>query len=543
MFFDRRPVLTLLLLSTLTFFLGLGRPAITDADEAYYAEASREMVESGDWLTPHYNYVDRWQKPVLYYWLTSSLYVIAGPAESAARFWSALSGVGLVLLTWVAARDGRGTAHDARAAWLAGAIVATCYGYFAIARMALPDLPLAFFVTLGIWSALQRRWALAGLAAGLGFLMKGPVALVVPALVLIPVWIRERPSWRPLLQGCALAAVVFAAIGLPWYVAMWREHGSAYLESFFLGDNLERFATERFNETRSPLFYVPVLLGGLMPWSPFLMLLAPGATQVLRRRRRLTADEWRLALWAAMPLLFFSVSIGKQPRYILPVLPPLAILLARSVSGRIASAGAGGSATLLRTATWTTAGVVALLVVLLMRAEPLFINALSTALGIAGAFVAAIAMAWVAARRSWSRLPAVMAAAAAVLLAGLQFGAIAGRRPEPVEQMAEYVQAHRSGGEPVGEYRAFVRNLIFYARVPQVDLYDEAVAVGFMKSPDRVLMIVREADLPRLQQSSGVTMKTLARVRYLDTAGLRLRDVLWPNPAEDIAAVLLVTNR
>ena len=65
----------------LTFFLGLGRPAITDSDEGFYAEAAREMVESGDWLTPHFNYSDRWQKPVLYYWLTAATYLVAGPTE------------------------------------------------------------------------------------------------------------------------------------------------------------------------------------------------------------------------------------------------------------------------------------------------------------------------------------------------------------------------------------------------------------------------------------------------------------------------------
>jgi 4-amino-4-deoxy-L-arabinose transferase-like glycosyltransferase len=77
------------------------------------------------------------------------------------------------------------------AAWLAGAIAATCLGYFFMARLALPDLPLAFCITLCIWSGLQQRWALCGLAAGLGFLMKGPLALVVPGLVLLPVWWRE----------------------------------------------------------------------------------------------------------------------------------------------------------------------------------------------------------------------------------------------------------------------------------------------------------------------------------------------------------------
>src|SRR5689334_24655372 len=100
----RRPVLTLLLFSFLTFGIGLGRQAITEADEAYYAEASREMVVSGDWLTPHFNYEDRWQKPVLYYWLTALAYSVTGASEGTARLWSALSGAGLVLLVWGTSR-------------------------------------------------------------------------------------------------------------------------------------------------------------------------------------------------------------------------------------------------------------------------------------------------------------------------------------------------------------------------------------------------------------------------------------------------------
>ena len=173
------------------------------------------MVESGDWLTPHYNYQDRWEKPVLYYWLTAATYAVAGTSEAAARLWSALSGVGLALLTWLA---GRRVGLEPRAAWLAGAIVATSIGYVSMARQALPDLPLTFCITLGVWASLSatdqsargplaasglRWWALAGLAAGLGFLLKGPVALIVPGVILLPIWWLERRRSVPSLAGLA----------------------------------------------------------------------------------------------------------------------------------------------------------------------------------------------------------------------------------------------------------------------------------------------------------------------------------------------------
>ena len=133
-----RITLPLLFLAALTFFAGLGRGAITDSDEAFYAESSREMVASGDWLTPHYNYEPRFQKPVLYYWLTSAIYLISGPSEFGARLWAAIAGLGLVLVTAAAGRRW----YDETTGLLAGAMVATSFGYFSIGRMALPDLPL-----------------------------------------------------------------------------------------------------------------------------------------------------------------------------------------------------------------------------------------------------------------------------------------------------------------------------------------------------------------------------------------------------------------
>ena len=542
----RRSILTLILLSCCTFVLGLGRPAISDSDEGFYAEAAREMVEGGDWLTPHFNYEERWQKPILYYWLTAATYAAFGESEWAARWWSALSGLGLVLLTWFAAR--RLTGRD-DTAWLAGAIAATCGGYFAMARLALPDLPLTFFITLTIWSALTGRWLIAGAAAGLGLLMKGPVALVIPGLVLAPIWwaaYAKAPAPRRFpvrVRDLAASATVCAIVALPWYVAMTLEHGTAYLQSFFVGDNLERFATDRFNQPRAFWFYLPIVLGGMIPWSIYLTALPwRSMTRVIRRERTLTDAEWQLRLWAGLPLLFFTISIGKQPRYILPVLPPLAILVARSITTRISDPGRGRA---LAAATWGTAALYAVMAVLLYRAQPLFINAYPamTAAAITVITAAAVMLAWTAASQRWTRLPAVATVCAVLMLLSFQFGALAGVRPEPVERMAALIRENRHANEPVGTYQAFVRNLVFYSRFKHVELYDEGVALTFLKSPERVLLVMRAADLPRLQAIAGIPLRPIAELQYLNAAGVRLRTVLSPIPAQDFDTILLVTNR
>jgi hypothetical protein len=135
-----------------------------------------------------------------------------------------------------------------------------------------------------------------------------------------------------------------------------------------------------------------------------------------------------------------------------------------------------------------------------------------------------------------------MAISATAALLAVQFGALAGRRPEPVELMAKAVVDERGASEPVAPYRVFVRNLVFYSRLRQQDLFDEASAVRFLQLPERVLLIVRPTDLTSLEQRAGVTTRELARVTYLNTANLRLRSLM--QPAEDLLeTVVLVTNR
>jgi 4-amino-4-deoxy-L-arabinose transferase-like glycosyltransferase len=248
-----------------------------------------------------------------------------------------------------------------------------------------------------------------------------------------------------------------------------------------------------------------------------------------------------------MPLLFFTLSIGKQPRYVLPVLPPLAILLARSIAHRIERArnGERSSRRDLYVATIATGVILAALAVLLVRTRELFITAYPALrwMGVGVLFASAAALAMMARQRAWDRLPVVLATCAALALLAAQFGALTGVRPEPVEQMAALIARHRTARESVGEYQAFVRNLIFYSRFSQTELFGEDQAVRFMKSPERVLMVVRDIDLPRLEMLSGFAMRRLGQVKYVNTANLKLRQLVRPMPEDDVQTVLLVANR
>jgi 4-amino-4-deoxy-L-arabinose transferase-like glycosyltransferase len=553
-----RITLPLLLLAALTFFAGLGRGAITDSDEAFYAESSREMVASGDWVTPYYNYEPRFQKPVLYYWLTSVTYLVTGASELGARFWAAMAGVGLVLVTAAAGRRW----YDEATGLLAGAIVATNFGYFSIGRMALPDLPLTFCITLAIWAALvstleqersPRKFVIiAALGFGLGFLMKGPVGVIIPAIVIVPVLMIERRSIGLNPADIVLGFLVFLAIAMPWYLLMWVRHGNEYLQSFFVGDNFERFATDRFNDPRPWWFYLPVVAGGLLPWTPFALVWLGPITQFLRGRRSIGTIDLRLLMWALFPLIFYSLSIGKQPRYVLPVLPPLALLLASSIVERTQEwRGLDGVRSMPRRALPVIAGSLlsgvffVTLAVLLYRAQPLLINVQPTyttvaafVIAIVGALVIALAL-----TKHWRSAPVMIALAAAVTLPAVQYGALSSGGDDTVRQMARLVQQHRQDNEEVGTMGVFVRNLVFYSGIKTTDLIEDDQVRNFLSQPGRALMVVPADTMDRLEREHGFKVQRIAELRYFNEAGIRVRTLLWPDTSRDLTRVVLVANR
>ena len=548
----------------LTFFTGLGCPAVTDSDEAFYAQAAREMVEHDDWLTPHYNGEVRFEKPVLYYWLAAAAYVVAGVSPAASRIPSALAGIGLALLAYACARRW----YDGRTALLAGIITATSFGYVAMARQALPDLPLAFFVTLTTWGAIvglrveprrvgehpaADRWLIAAAAGAAGaFLVKGPVGLVLPAVVVAPVaawtWLGGR---RPGVPPGALAAalLVFLALAVPWYAAMAVEHGPAYVERFFIGENLDRFATARYNDPRPSWYYLPIVAGGLLPWTPFAVLWGPALRRAWRERRA-GAAEIRLVLWALAPLAFYTLSIGKQPRYVLPVLPPLAVLLAVAMR----RAAAGGELRGLRTGAAVAAGLlVALLAERLYAAGPLLVEwsgpwipgLAATTLALGAAIVAAAVAAHrdhAPSVRRGALVPALVAAASVLLAVGTYTVVLSSPRDAPVERMAALVRDARPDGEPYCRYRAFTRNLVFYVGTPAVAPFSLEAVRDFLRGPGRALCVLFESDAAQLE-TQGLPLDRLGRVSYLDTGSLTFEALLDPSPERYLQPIVLVSNR
>lgn len=558
-----RPALLLLALCCATFIVGLNGPALTDSDEAFYAESAREMIERSDWLTPYFNGATRFEKPVLYYWMAAITYTVSGVSAWAARLPSALAGMGLVLLAYVAARRW----YDDTTAFYAGLIVATSFGSIAMAHQALPDLPLALFISLTIWGAYvgllatpsgtvatssRQTWLIvSAVGAACAFLVKGPVGIAILFAVLVPLsaleWVLFRQSWQARAAHIAVATIVGLGLTIPWYFAMTMEHGFEYLERFFITENLDRFATDRYNAPRPIWYYGPIVIGGLLPWSLFTPLCL---RQLVYRPLswRPNATTLRLALWAIMPLLFYTFSVGKQPRYILPVLIPLSIFLAHSIVSAlrdpVTKARSFGVCCM---ACGCTMLLIAALVYraqfLLISVSPTIVFASALALAFSGILTIIAAFIYTRTMASaWGQNSiGLIVSSVIVLNLVAHHGVLASNGRSEVQKMATMIRTERINGEPYGRHRVFNRNLLYYVQAPHVELPVMRAVHDFLRSPNRVLCVLHEEDVRGLARD-GITFRELGSVSYLNTGSLTLRMLLNPDPDRYINQIVLISN-
>jgi 4-amino-4-deoxy-L-arabinose transferase-like glycosyltransferase len=290
------------------------------------------MAESGDWLVPRYRGEAFFDKPALTYWLMAASFRAFGYSPAVARLVSVAAAVGLVAATaWL------GTLLFDRTTALAGGFVlATTAAFLSFGRLAMSDMLLSLFSTLAVALAVAalRPGAPAvlvpalGAVLGLGFLTKGPVALLLPGIaILVLLWPRRRPPLPLRMGSVALAAVLFGAIGLGWFLALAARLGPEPLSYFFLRENLERFAGEAYDIGRPPWYYLPAYVVVGLPWS---LLLAPALWRGLRDESGDVRSAVRLlAGWIVLALVPLSLSRGKLDYYLLPLYPAVSLLVAR----------------------------------------------------------------------------------------------------------------------------------------------------------------------------------------------------------------------
>ena len=329
----RRGILLLVLTLAIVWFANLESRKLVRPDEGRYAEVPREMVVTGDWVTPRQNGFKYFEKPVFQYWATALAYEVFGVHHWTARLWPALSGFFGILLVWlVGARFWGG-----QAGLYAAAVAASSLLYVLIGHLNTLDMGVTFLVNLGMLSlmlaqrevgvgaAARRDWMwLAWAALGLAVLSKGLIGAALPAAALIvySVWSRDWALWKRMHFFSGL--LVFFAVAAPWFIVVSMRNPE-FVHFFFVHEHIDRFLTKAHSRLGPPWYFVPILLVGMLPWA---LLMVDACVRALRRESATGFQPKRFLMsWILFVFVFFSASSSKLPSYILPIFPALALLI------------------------------------------------------------------------------------------------------------------------------------------------------------------------------------------------------------------------
>jgi 4-amino-4-deoxy-L-arabinose transferase-like glycosyltransferase len=544
----RRPLRLLLcaIVAALLYLPALGRPALWEPDEGRYGEIAREMVLSGDWITPRNNWVRYFEKPPLVYWAEALTIKLLGPTEFAVRLPAALASVAEVVVTAALAEAMFGAAVGLAAA----AMLALSPLVFGFARFATLDPALALFISAALgafWGAARapafdrgagRRWfVLAAALAAAGTLVKGPVALLLAGAVGFA-WLllegRAREIRRmPWLESIAL----YLAIVAPWFVLVARRN-PGFLRFFFIHEHVERYL-QSGEHGWGPYFFVVVVAAGMWPWICFvplgvgeLMRAGRGAhpadsgaeagAQALPRRDARGALRF-LLLWFGVILVFFSIPRSKLGAYILPGLPPLAILAGYALC-RLPEVGLRRLRNLLGAIALLNLAVAMASMAALLR----FAGHLNLALVLDGCAAAAAVTigSWVCLAAAWRgrHLGAAFGALGLGVVVALGLLCKARLDAQPFgsyRRLSGAVMPLLGANCRLMSYRHFVQSLPFYTgrREALVDYRGELAPFG--SSPDaRASFVATDAELAGLWRGAGCAVlianrRDLAHLRSL----------------------------
>ena len=297
----------------------LGLIPLLDPDEPVYGETAKEMLASGDWISPRI-YGEFWyDKPPLFYWLEALSFSVFGVSAWSARFPSVLFASMTPIYLYLSMRKLIGE----KVALYGSFICATSLEIIVLARSAVTDTVLVFALTVTLISFLRKDYVIAYIFCGLALLAKGPIGFGFPALI-VGLWIifSKNFNWKGIMSlrwywGIPLACLV----GLPWYIAMGAIHGDAFIDTFLGYHNVTRFVSPEHAGKNHYWLYIVVLIAGFYPWTGTL----PG---ILRRVTTWRKDPVLLYLmtWAFFIFVFFSLSSTQLFSYLLPIFPPISLL-------------------------------------------------------------------------------------------------------------------------------------------------------------------------------------------------------------------------
>lgn len=546
----RALLLALLVAAIVPYFVGLGDSAIWDANEAFYVETPREMIERGDYISPTFNYEPRLNKPVLSYWIVAGFYKLFGISVAVQRIPIAIAGVVLVLVAFWLARaaspEPRAPYPDS-AALLAALGLAITPRLLMFARRIFIDIYISMFMALTLlFFALSERFPtrrrlfliLMYASVGLGALTKGPVAIAIPGLVFAIYLIAHRDLRRVREMMIPLGIVIVLAIVVPWYAALYQRYGWTYITSFFLGENVARY-TEGYGveSERGWFFYVPVLFSDSFPWSAFLIP-AAYAWWTSRRAAPATLDgrvRTLLWIWILTIVGFFSLSAAKQDLYIFPIVPAVAALAGIEIVRSLNVARA-------RVVRIAVAVIAVILVVIGVGVRMLFTGEPHAIGGAAAMGFVGIVGGMVMLMLAWRGRPDNALIATIVTMIAVNWVFVLRVLPafeafKPVPAFARTIESRLASADAVvATYDEALPSLVYYLRRHIDTLFDEPDVVDLLRTKP-AYVVMSEENYTRMAPAIGAPTCAIDRRPTFD---VKLRNVL----AQDaLPHLVVVTNR
>lgn len=544
----------LLLLAICPYFVDLGGSSIWDANEAFYVETPREMMERGDYVNPTFNYEPRQNKPVLSYWIVAAFYHAFGVSPGVQRIPIAIGGLVLIAAAFFLARVAAPPPLARAAAWWAALGLAISPRHLMFARRIFIDIYISMFMALTLlFFALSERFpgrrrlflVLMYVSVGLGVLTKGPIAILLPALAFALYLAVHRELGRIREMLMPVGTIIVLAIVVPWYAAIYRQWGWGPIKSFLFGENVARYVEGVGVGADRPFWwYLPVVLSDSFPWS---LMLVPAAVLWLRERRAAPPDatlrfRTLLWLWIAAIVGFFSLSAGKQDLYIYPIVPAVVALGGIAIARAMSAAGSGAPVPAV-TAMAAVIGLVLLVTgagfyVLFHAPYAVYLLAGSAVVGVVAAVAGAgtIVLAW----RGRLGLSLLVAAGALVAVNWVfvlrvlpSFEAY-----KPAPGLAAALQSRATAGDLIVTYNVALPSLVYYLKRHTEVFYDHGPVLELLQSGRPLYLLVTADDYERAIEPA--VPAPLCRVASQPTFDVKLRNVL---SRRRLPEILLLTNK
>jgi 4-amino-4-deoxy-L-arabinose transferase-like glycosyltransferase len=582
-------LIVILALAIAPYFMKLGASSLWDANEAFYAETPREMLESGDYINPSFNYKPRFNKPPLSYWVVAASYKLFGVSEAAERLPLAFGALMLILTAFFLGR----AACSTEAGLIAAIALASTPRFLMFSRRIMIDVYIAMFMCLTLlFFMLAEKYAdkrrlfllLMYASVGLGIMTKGPVAAVLPTLAFLIYLAATRQLKTIGRMMLPTGALLVAAIVLPWYATVYWQHGWFYIKAFLFQDNISRYTQPVWGPRRGPFFYLSVMLGDLFPWSLFLFLailaaVIPGLVKLRRRLNRqarqapsvepqeplrstsrvrgnppagaAAVDSQALAesfprnpqtlllmIWIAVIVVFYSLSSNKEDLYLSPI-----YAAAAAITGALLASALSAKA-LPPAARWLLFSLATLLVGLGMVVAWLFGGTASRyqlegagAIGILTVIGGCMIVTFSLMRKSFAGI-----ATLAGLFIALNYLFVLQTLPDferykAVRPFSEIIKSEADDEALVGYYRVAFPSLVFYLRRQIFEYYQPQELSDAFASEKKVFCILSGEEYEAMKSLLPADTRILASRPVFQ---VKLRSLL---DSRALPQVVLISNK